>query len=212
MIIQLNSTWFISIHLGSSLLNISTRPGQSQLNIPTQHSNSTWRRNDQPPGSTVQPEERGSAQRYSSAHQLKGIAGGFNTHHKPQHTNHIPHTTNHKPQHTHTTHHTSQATSHKQPTSSFSPVTITHMTAERRGQIPTGGFSGSGTSPGSRGGETDCDVRGGCNRTKLEHKRASAHSRVAAQAGTTKDRCGNQALGSAGATGVSSLERKRKPE
>ena len=62
------------------------------------------------------------------------------------------------------------------------------------------------------GGETDCDVRGGCNRTKLEHKRASAHSRVAAQAGTTKDRCGNQALGSAGATGVSSLERKRKPE
>ena len=73
-------------------------------------------------------------------------------------------------------------------------------------------FSDSGTSPGSRGGETDCDVRGGCNRTKLEHKRASAHSRVAAQAGTTKDRCGNQALGSAGATGVSSLERKRKPE
>ena len=39
--------------------------------------------------------------------------------------------------------------------------------------------------------------------TKLGHKRASAHSRVAAQAGTTKDRCGYQALGSAGATGVS---------
>jgi hypothetical protein len=149
---QLNSTWFISTHLGSSLLNISTRPGQSQLNISTQHFNSTWRRNDQPPGSTVQPEERGPAQRYGSAHQLKGTAGGFNTHHKPQHTNH-------KPQHTHTIHHTPQATSHKQPTSSFSPVTITHMTAERRGQIPTGGFSGSGTSPGSRGRETDCDVR-----------------------------------------------------
>ena len=53
------------------------------------------------------------------------------------------------------------------------------------------------------GGETDCDVRGVQPHTKLGHNRASAHSRVAAQAGTTKDRCGYQALGSAGAIGVS---------
>ena len=65
----------------------------------------------------------------------------------------------------------------------FSPVTITHVAVERRGQILTGGFSGSGTSPGSRGRETDCDVRGVQPHTKLGHNKASAHSIVAHMVG-----------------------------
>ena len=96
---HLNSPWFIS-----------TRLGQSQLNISTQHLNSTWRRNlDQPPGSTVQPGERGSAQRYSSAHPVQRHSWA-DTHHKLQTTttNHKPQTTNRAPQ---TTTHAPQTTS-----------------------------------------------------------------------------------------------------
>ena len=164
-----NSTWFISTHLGSSLLNISTRPGQSQLNISTQHFNSTWRRNDQPPGSMVYSRKNvaqlnGMARLTSSKVQLADST--HTTNHNTQTTHHTPHTTNHNTHTPHITHHTPQAISHKQPTSSFPPVAITHMTAERRGQIPTGGVSGSGTSPGSRGRETDCDVRGGATAHK----------------------------------------------
>jgi hypothetical protein len=54
-----------------------------------------------------------------------------------RHTNHNPQSTNHN-----ATNHKSQPTHHKpQPTSSFSPVTIPHMTVEERGRIRTGGVS-----------------------------------------------------------------------
>ena len=95
-------------------------------------------------------------------------------HHQSQIAGHNHRSTKHIP-----THHTPQAQIHKQHISSFSPVTITHMTVERRGQIPTGGFSGSGTSPGSRERETDCDVR---------EERPQAKTLVAPEAGTTKCR------------------------
>ena len=104
---------------------------------------------------------------------------------------HTPHT-HHTHTYTHTTHHKAQI--HKQPTSSFPPVTITHMAVERRGQIPTGGFSGSGTSPGSRERETDCDVREERPQAKTAIVKDSAQSVVAPEAGTTKDRCGSQNL------------------
>ena len=101
-LVHLNSPWFIS----------------------TQHLNSTWRRNLDPPSgsTTAQPEERGSAQRHSSAHpaqrySCKGTAGRIrhtsqttNHNHKPQTTNHKPRTTNHKPR---TTDHNSHTTTHK---------------------------------------------------------------------------------------------------
>ena len=149
---QLNSTWFISTHLDSSQLNISTRPDQSQLSISTQHPNSTWRRNDQPPGSPVQPDERGSAQRYSSA---------FNTHH----TSHTPQTTNHKP---HTTYHTPHTTHHKPQAAHFLMLPRDHHPHDGRetGSNPERGVWWFRHIPGIPGERNDCDVRGGCNRTQ----------------------------------------------
>ena len=122
----------------------------------------------------------------------------FGPHHQPQiaghkhrykhrytHTNTHTHT-HHTHTYTHTTHHKAQI--HKQPTSSFPPVAITHMAVERRGQIPTGGLSGSGTSPGSRERETDCDVREERPQAKTAIIKDSAQPVVAPGAGATKGR------------------------
>ena len=55
-------------------------------------------------------------------------------------------------------------------------------------------FSGSGTSPGSRERETDCDARKERPQAKTAIVKDSAQPLVAPEAGTTKDRCGSQSL------------------
>ena len=154
-LVHLNSPWFISTQHFNSTWSVSTQHLNLtfQFNLATQRP-TTWLNGTAGRTWLSSTVWLGSpAQRYS-----------WRIQHTPQTTTHKPHTTHHKPQTTthttHTTHHTPHTTSHKQPTSSFPPVAITHMTAERRGQIPTGGFSGSGTSPGSQVRETACDVRG----------------------------------------------------
>ena len=73
-------------------------------------------------------------------------------------------------------------------------MTIAHTAVERRGQIPTGGFSGSGTSPGSRERETDCDVREERPQAKTAIVKDSAQPVVAPEAGTTKRGRWNRAV------------------
>ena len=55
-------------------------------------------------------------------------------------------------------------------------------------------FSDSGTSPGSRERETDCDVREERPQAKTAINKDSAQSVVAPGVGTTKDRCGSESL------------------
>jgi len=71
-----------------------------------------------------------------------------------------------------------------------------HIEGEGSSHVRGGwsGFSDSGTSPGSRERETDCDVREERPQAKTAIIKDSAQSVVAPEAGTTKDRCGSQSL------------------